>query len=223
MKIQFIIFYFEKIKGNISTYKEKFFSNDLGPLFKQTKFVYSLTNRIRENNLNNITASSISYSYKIEEDELHIIIDIDEISKKISKYKIYQLGNEKNTEIKIEYGNYTISNPSISKDNEFTVFDFDLPNVFFSNLKVCITQKIKNLNQKSNLYFIPRNYLKNVKFIKIYHNSKPVKCYRVLPNNNYENVVTLDYSKDEEYVCLNNKNDPSYVNSVFFISDYKSN
>ncbi len=212
--IEKIIIFLKEKKNN----RNKGYLYESNPFSKKTKHMYPLTNKLRENNLNNITASSILYEYKIDNGDLHITIDIKGITKKIDVYKIYQ--REGNAEIKLEYGNYIIKDPSTNKDGDFTVFSFNFPNVHFENLKIFIKQRINNFNQISDLYFIPRNYLKNVDFIKIYNNSKTVKCFRALPNNQYEDVVSIDGS-DNGYVFLNNKLDGNYVNSAFFIHDYK--
>lgn len=225
MGIRIILFNIENVKmfinETVNFFRKKKPLNDNNPLSLKTKLVYQLAIKVRKNNFNNITADQISFSYKIENGKSNITIDIKGIRNKINEYRIYQLGSERNREIKLQYGNFTISDSSIDKDGELTVFNFDLPNIYFENLKVCICEEIKNVNQKCNLYFIPRNYLKNVNLIKIYHNSKQVRYYRALSNNQYENIVCIE--TQEEPACFDNQSDPNYVNSAYFISDYLHN
>lgn len=205
------------LKIFFSSKRQNHESSEENILFKKTNIVSRLVSKIKEENINDIYACSLSYSYIIDENNLlNIVIKINGINDKMDDYIIYQLGNNDEIDIKLEFGN-TILNPTIiEKDNDFTVFHFKLRNQNPHNLKITIKQKIRNMKQNADLFFVPRNYLRNVDKIKIYGK---VKCYLACNENEYDNnIITFDETNPTLLMSKNNKN---YVDSVFFIPDYK--
>lgn len=193
--------------------------NAYATLIANTRRLYSLVNELRRKIPNNISASVISFSYSIDEQNfLKTTIDIDGIKNKINTYFVHVLGNGENVKVVLESNNICITPSSTNSNNNFTVYSFYLNKQNASHLKVCITDKMKNADQDVNLYFIPMNYLKNVDIIKINSNNKHIKYYRANDNQDYEDAVILE-GKDS--IVLKNSNDKNYVKSIFYVPNYK--
>lgn len=193
--------------------------NAYATLIAKTRRLYSLVNELRRKIPNNISASVISFSYSIDEQNfLKTTIDIDGIKNKINTYFVHVLGNGESVKVVLVSNNICITPSSINSNNNFTVYSFNLNKQNTSHLKVCITDKMKNADQDVNLYFIPMNYLKNVDIIKINSNNRQIKYYRANDNQDYEDAVILE-GKDS--IVLKSSNDKNYVKSIFYVPNYK--
>lgn len=194
-------------------------NNGNDPLKKSTKHVYPLSTIINSS----LRAETITYSfnYKQKKNILDITVKIDGIKNNINKYELFLIDlphNIINPTIKIS--NIDV-HPTITSNGAFSVLNFNFTNFKTKGENILINWRciIKNKKHRANLYFLPKNYLKQVNTIKIEYKQKAVLMFQCYGNNRFGNPVSLN-SKGH-YIVLDAQQNPNYIDSAFFIRNYK--
>lgn len=189
---------------------------DYSNLQRDTELVPSLIDSINNKNRNNVYADIITYSYKklSEKNELEILVDIDGISNYNNIFTVSLLDKNENTNISVICNKNSIDPYSIKRENNYTEYFFNLPNLQ-RNLKIKIVQQI-SANKNSNLYFIPNNYVNEVNNIKIKTGKKVIGYYKI-EGRKYSSQFTLDVKNGK--IQLNGR---EHIKSIFIIKDYKN-
>lgn len=172
---------------------------------------------------NTLCAETITYSfkYKKKKNVLDIRIKIYGIKNNINKHKLFFIGaphNIRDPELKLSGVGIPLT---ITPQGSFVALTFDFTNFNTKGKDIEINFKYTaiNKNHRAYLYFIPKNYLKQVNTIKIKHGNKGVSMFLCNGNSGFDSPVSLE--PKTRNIVLDTHQNPNYVDSIFFIKNFK--
>lgn len=183
---------------------------------KSTKKLSSLVANIRQRKDNNISAKSLSYTYKWSITEgLIISIVIEEIRKHGNNFIIGLINTDDLIHVERIINNIPYPAQIVPNDNNrYNLYSFNLLDSDISEIELKISQP--NAKSISNLYFCPKNYVRDVDCICI---DVPKKKYKIYESGfrKYKQPIEVTY---EDKIQILEKCNRAKLNSVFVFEKY---
>lgn len=191
---------------------------DYSKLMKIFTRLPSLVDDIVKRDGNGVRAKGLYYSYRNNENnELEITISIARIKECNDIFCIGLLNDIEDDKIKIIVNKNSLTPSSKKRKNKYTLYTFNLPNPKeITDFDISITLQSKSSEESTNLFFCPKNYVREVDVIRI---SVPGKHYKLieLEANSYRDPVDVSYEGISQVL---DTTDNIKLNSIFWFDRY---